>query len=432
MATLLPETILQIFKSVVKIPKSSDGIQWRSDCPFHVEITPGDGPFHFNVKQGGAYQCKSCGVEGNIHHFAKHHDIDLSKYGFTLGNLTEEVAKYHNNMSTGSNAILSCWRKDVVDELKVGWNEGMSRYVFPIFNTRGHIVNVKQHHGKQKVGAKATLYPLNLVSQYDDTYVVICEGEKDAITLLSNGIQVITSTGGARTVPKNISSLRPFKRIYLCLDNDNSGQAGTDKWIVRLHQLDPTLHVRVCDLSTQIDGDVTDYFLTKGKNRDRFVNEILEKSRYAHRPFTDIPVFIKEVLTSELYLNLTFRDKVIFSTLVVRACRYYVTTGKIRGMRYELAPGQYIRSRAGLAKDCGKGMTEPMVRRGMVKLKKVGLIQFEDLKGKRGFRFTIVGWADEYGQTKPQCESDKTVKERFPYYTTNKMQQPTENGQSDS
>jgi len=432
MSTFSPEVILQLFKSVVNNPKSRNGIQWRSDCPFHDENTLGDSPFHFNVNENGVYQCKSCGAEGNIYQFAKHHNINLSEYGYSSGDFADEAAKYHNNMLPGSKHFLPCWEKDVIEELKVGWNAKLKCYVFPIFKSNGVIVAIKHHKVKQTVGAKATLYPLNLALSYDDSFVVICEGERDAIALICNGIPALTSTGGAKSIPKNISLLRRFKRLYICLDNDNSGRIGTDRWIVRLHQLDPALHVRVCDLSGYVEGDVTDYFLTERKNYDKFISEILEKSYYAHRPFTDIPVFTKEVLTSEIYLSLKPKDQVVFSTIVTRASRYYITTAKIRGMRFHVEPGQYIRSRRLLAEDCGKHITEPMVRRSMAKFEKLGLIRTEDLGGKRGMRITLIGWADEYGQSKPQSKDGKTVKENFPYFPTKKTHQLTDNDQSDS
>ena len=419
-----------IFKSVVENPKSGTGYQWRSNCPFIDERTPNNHAFHFNI-ESGLYQCKSCDAKGNIFQFAKHHNIDLTEYGYSSGNLADEAAKYHKNLLPGSTHFLSCWKKDVVDKLQVGWNVECNRYVFPIFRINGEIVNVKQHKDFQTKGATATLYPLNLASSYDDSYVVICEGEKDAITLISNRIPALTSTGGANSIPKNISTLRRFSRRYLCLDNDNSGRIGTDKWIVRLYQLDPTLHVRVCDLAGHTNGDVTDYFLSKEKNRNKFISEILEKSRYAHRPYTDIPPFTIEKLKSDEYLNLIFRDQVLYSTLTTRASRYYVTTAPIRGKRFNLEPGQYLRSRRLLAEDCGKKMTEPMVRRGMEKLVKEEFIRIENLKGKRGMRITVIGWNEEYGQSKRQSNDGKTVKEKFPLFSTNKHNLLTENAQSD-
>ena len=415
---------------MVKNPKSSNGFQWRSNCPFHDERTPNNHAFHFNI-ENGLYQCKSCDAKGNIFQFAKHHNIDLTEYGYSSENLADEAARYHKNLLPGSTHFLSFWKKDIIDKLQVGWNAESNRYVFPIFRTNGEIVNVKQHHGHQTLGSKATLYPLNLISSYDKSYIVIAEGEKDAITLISNGIQALTSTGGALTIPKIISCLRQFKRIYLCLDNDHYGRNGTDKWIIRLHQLEPTLYVRVCDLAGHTNGDVTDYFQIDGKNNQTFINEILEKSRFARRPYTDIPVFTKEIFTSEIYLSLKPKDQVVFSTIVTRASRYFFTTTKIRGMRFQVEPGQYIRSRRLLAEDCGKHITEPMVRRSMAKLEKLGLICTEDLGGKRGMRITIIGWADEYGQSKPQSKDEKLIKEIFPLFSTKKNRQLKENDLSD-
>jgi len=392
--------------------------------------------FHFNSEKG-LYHCKSCGVSGNIWQFVEHFGIDLAEYGLskTAPPIDKnKIAIYHGSLLGRSDLLLSCWQKDIIQRLQVGWNTQLNQYVFPIFNTKGNIVFVKQHKGYQTKRAKATLYPLNLIAEYDDSYIVIDEGEKDVVTLLSNGIQAITSTGGALTVPANISILRRFKRIYLCFDNDSVGKKGIEKWIIRLHQLDPTLNVRVCDLSKYVQdkGDVTDYFLIEGKSRQKFLNEILEKSYYVRRPFTDIPVYSNEILTGERFLGLSIRDRIVLMTLVLRASRYYCNTNEIRGMRFELRPGQYIRSRKLLAKDCGKEITESMVRRSMVKLKNEDYISTKDLKGKRGMRITLTQWNEEYGQSKRQSNNGKTIKENFPNFSSKDDSNQPDNGQSNN
>ena len=54
---------------------------------------------------------------------------------------------------------------------------------------------------------------------------------KDCISALSIGIQAVCATGGASSIPYDISLLGLFRRCNLCLDNDGHGDAGTEQWI---------------------------------------------------------------------------------------------------------------------------------------------------------------------------------------------------------
>ncbi len=420
MNTLTPIQKKQIFEKKVKNPQYRNE-QGRANCPYHVETTPNNKAFNYNIKIG-VFNCVSCGTKGNIWQFSKNFNIDLRDYGLSINPIDKSFAEdCHQHLQEHPERRLECWNEFIVKELKVGWNKKVRRIVFPIFNTQGDIVNVKQHKGPQITGAHATLYPLNHINKYCKEYIVICEGEKDAVSLLSQGIPAITSTGGALTVPKNISLLNIFKSIYLCFDNDDTGRKGAEKWLIRLYQLNPSLNLRICDLTKVVDakGDVTDYFSATGKNRESFLTEVLEKSYYAKRAFTDNPNYISEVKKSNCYIDLVPRDKVVLDAILTGACRYYVTTNEFKGMRFDLDPGQYIISRKRLAEKCGRDITVPMVRRAMESLEKSGFIKSEDLKGKRGMRITLIGWNEEYGQSKRQSADKKSLNKKYPFYLSN-------------
>lgn len=420
MNQLSPIQIKQIFESVLKNIQYS-GEQGKANCPYHVETTPNNKAFNYNIKKG-FFLCNSCDEKGNVWQFAKYFDLDLKEFGLSINPIDKSFAEdCHQYLIDHPELIPKCWNEFIVKKLQVGWNKKDRRLTFPIFNTVGDIVNVKQHKGPQTIGAHATLYPLHLMRKYSKDYIVICEGEKDAVTLIKNGIPAVTSTGGALTVPKNISIINQFKSVYLCFDNDDTGRMGAEKWLIRLYQLNPLFNLRICDLSKVVDekGDVTDYFSSAEKNRESFLIEVLEKSYYAKRAFTDTPNYIKEVKKNIRYLDLVPRDKIVLDAILTGACRYYITTNEFKGMRFDLDPGEYIISRKRLAEKCGREITVPMVRRAMVSLEKTGFITSEDLKGKRGMRITLIGWNEEYGQSKRQSIDKKSLNEKYPFYLSN-------------
>lgn len=76
---------------------------------------------------------------------------------------------------------------------------------------------------------EATLYPRPYLTSTTDE-IVVCEGEPDALSLLSHGINAITSTAGANTFREEWLEAFPTGcRVILCFDLDEAGQEGLKK-----------------------------------------------------------------------------------------------------------------------------------------------------------------------------------------------------------
>lgn len=396
-----------LFEKYVKNLDKGSGKQRRGNCPFHSEKTKKNKSFCINMETG-QYHCKGCPAKGNAITFAKHFGESIYPY-HNYANLggyqkleIKNIAAYHKQLLDNLDCAPRFWNIDIIKLLKVGWDIDKSNFVFPISNDQDKIINVRHHKGQQFRGARASLYPLNIVNTYDDSYVTITEGEKDVVSLLSNGIQAVTSTGGATAIPNDISALMRFKNIYLCLDNDPAGDAGIDLWIKRLKEMNPKSYVRVCDLSDFVDegGDVTDYFSLTWKSGDSFLREVIDRSLWAKMPGTDVPDYLSTVMLSDKVQKLPSRLKIILLNLILRATRYRVITSKINGMRVRMKPGEYITTYPKLAELCDKNVTPKMVRGSVEKLVKLGLIRKQDLKMKRGMKFTLIGWIDGNGHSK--------------------------------
>jgi len=429
---------LKLFQKHTQNLTKGTGDQWRSNCPFHSEKTKKNKSFSVNMDTG-KYYCHSCGAKGNAITFAIH--FGESTYAYhNNNNLSgyqkleiDNVFKYHKQLLDNLEYALPFWNTEIINLLKIGLNIDKENIVFPIFNERNEIINVKQHHGSQFKGASATLYPLQLLSKYEDSYIIITEGEKDVVSLLSQGISAATSTGGARVITNDISQLLRFKKIYICLDNDDPGDAGTDLWIKKIRKLNPKSNIRVCDLSRFVDdgGDISDYFSIEDKSQQSFIDEVIDKSVWARLPGTDVPIYIKQLLMSDTMSSLNFRDQIVFFHLVHRAARYTFKTSMINGMRVRMRPGEFITSYDRFAKLCGKGMTAKMVIRATDTLVSLELIRKENLKRKMGMKFIIRNWVDENGHSESHSDSHKTVTENIKYLSPEELLNKLNNGHSE-
>lgn len=394
------------------------GKEWRGACPFNEEETPG--AFSIDAETG-LYFCHSCGEKGNAVSFARFvGDDERQFYSSGIFSKTnridiELVNRLHNAFIESYTQLPFNWDQELINALKIGFDERYNKLVFPIYNESGKIINLKWHKGKQTPGSKVSLYPLKFIDKYNTDFVVICEGEKDAITLLSNKLQAITGTGGALNVPKDLSSLEKFLHIYICFDNDQAGIAGAEKWAQAIKNLQAPKLVKIADIGRVIrdGGDITEYFNNPFTSRESFCREILDRSK-SYKPFTDIPDFIRRVMLSEKYQNLTMRDQNVFTTLVLRASRYYVKTTPIKGKRISIGPGQYLTTLGKLQNCCARDITEKQVRGGIESLVTKGFIKSEDQKAQRGRLITIINWYDD-GQQNGRKKNRFNFVRKYPF-----------------
>ena len=133
--------------------------------------------------------------------------------------------------------------------------------------------HIKWHKSKQFGDASCKIYPISSLYKVDpDEMLVICEGEKDAVTLNVNGINAITFTSGAGAIPDDIRPLAPIQDIVICYDNDDKGRKGAQKVAKALITQNSNRRIRIVTFQDKANTyDVTDYF-TDGNNRDSFVD----------------------------------------------------------------------------------------------------------------------------------------------------------------
>ena len=156
----------------------------------------------------------------------------------------EVVERLHQNLSHEQRAYLIAERQlseDIIDRYHLGFEErgGERRLTIPIAEAEGIYRDIRRWlppetrkddskkilHWKPGYGA-ARLFPID---QLQATDLVLCEGELDALAMISHSIAAITATCGASTWPDELSEAFTGKTVTILPDNDDPGQKGALK-----------------------------------------------------------------------------------------------------------------------------------------------------------------------------------------------------------
>ena len=271
----------QLFASTLKGMRQIGGAnQYIAQCPFHQDNKPS---FSLNTEKF-IWNCKSCGVQGNAYQYAerlglpephKYIESNGADYNYiqpppkkstiSKEQLTSQMEGYKNNLK-GSDKYPEYWEESLIDELGIGLNG--DDLVFGYYDSEGELKGYKVHKKWTKGEASNHWYPLHKISDYKtDIPLIIVEGEKDVITAISQGKQAISTTAGAMSIPSYDSDLlSSFKEVYICYDNDKSGEQGAkplaDKLI--LNQSSQDVYIAKWDKGLPKKFDITDSYEKDG------------------------------------------------------------------------------------------------------------------------------------------------------------------------
>jgi len=181
--------------------------------------------------------------------------------------LESEYTKHRDNFTKHFDITLETlqlpWNKEALEPkygIGVRNNKDEMQLVFKI--TEDHI---KRHKGEQFGNAECKIYP-NPQDIDPTSTLLICEGEKDAVSANCYGFPAITMTSGAGGIPKDISALDAFKSIVICYDADESGRKGAKKLAKKLYHADR--NIKVIELDENMD--LTDYFVSGNTFHDLY------------------------------------------------------------------------------------------------------------------------------------------------------------------
>jgi hypothetical protein len=271
--------------------KALPDIQWQGDkvnprvlCPLHDDNkTPS---LHVDP-QTGAWYCHGCNEGGKsiVSFHAAVNEVPTSDAAIEIFRdyvhpiiPLEKVKEWQQRLRNTPSAIQYIKKrhisKDVVVRHKIGWDG--TRIVFPVFNEFDLVTNARRYdplaskHNAPKMvnytddseersyGSPATLYPLSSFDLARDRgMIVICEGEWDALALLSMGIPAITSTSGAQTWAGQYDEWFKGLEVVLAYDRDKAGGEGADKVFRRLMNMATT--IRRLAIPKSVGKDVGDW-----------------------------------------------------------------------------------------------------------------------------------------------------------------------------
>ncbi len=125
--------------------------------------------------------------------------------------------------------------RDTLIKWEIGWDPRRNCYTIPVRDRKGTILNIRRYmlnppderRKMWSVGGMGSpvLYPLSVIND-DPKYIVICEGEWDAMITMQNGFPAITRTGAAKVWKADWGKLFKGRIVYLCHDSDKAGEAG--------------------------------------------------------------------------------------------------------------------------------------------------------------------------------------------------------------
>lgn len=228
------------------------GTEPRVMCCFHQDKnTPS---LHFNPETG-AFYCHGCEASGNsiVSFVVLHEEISRQEaaeklyHKFVHPTISEKlVLKWQKALIDTSSALkyLTGPKRlinlETIKKYKIGWTG--TRFTIPIYDEFKLCVNTKMYdplskkHGTYKMvnykidseprsfGTPVMIYPMPVFELANQLgYIVVCEGEWDALFLLSMDIPAVTSSGGSKSWPAQYNELFRGLRVIIAYDNDADG-----------------------------------------------------------------------------------------------------------------------------------------------------------------------------------------------------------------
>lgn len=225
-----------------------------------------------------------------------------------------QLKKWHLRLMKSSMALGNFQTKRGLDKttletFTIGYDG--DRYTIPIRDEDGLLVNVRRYklgvnHNKMMNIPGAGDATLFLPDALAGEWLVLCEGELDALIARQYGFPACSTTAGAGTWPAEWTKRFKDKRVYIVYDVDDQGTQGAKKVAVRLAKAGAEVFVVKLPL-TQKGADVTDYFVAQGYGKSDFQRLLDEATPFQSRAVSGrakrakaVPVTLEGTMDSAL------------------------------------------------------------------------------------------------------------------------------------
>lgn len=154
------------------------------------------------------------------------------------------------------------------------WDD--KKITFPVYDAEGKLLYCRIRHLDHGVGtipkftfsppgSHPALFCVHKIKKLDA--VILCEGEPDAVRLWQEGLAAVTSTSGVKSFSPVLADPLKGKKVYLCLDTDESGIGSIRKYGLVLQEAG--IETFIVELPPQFK-DVCEYF-TAGNTKQDFL-----------------------------------------------------------------------------------------------------------------------------------------------------------------
>jgi twinkle protein len=224
------------------------GINAIMNCPFCEDT---EKKFAINIEHG-AFKCEHenrCGVKGSWTDFQRKlgdepRQLDGDGMIHNPVKKTYSVPKSTNFLFPTETALSYLtgrgFTKETITKYKLAMTQDGKEIAIPYYKN-GKLTNVKYRNIEdksfhQEKDCEPTLFNRDNIPQ-ESTYLIITEGEFDAVAMCQYGFDAVSMPGGASNmawIETEWEWLQRFKEIYLCFDMDVAGDAGVQSAIKRL------------------------------------------------------------------------------------------------------------------------------------------------------------------------------------------------------
>jgi hypothetical protein len=270
----------------------------KISCPFHDDGQSPSGSFNIDRK---LFRCFGCDAAGDaftlfaqvnktsravaVEYVARHLGVS-ARAGVPL----RAVEEAHSNLRINTRLLEElAQRRGIdaasVDRWRLGWDHKEQRLVIPIRDEAGGVVNLRRydlmkvHDEKKKFlnlpgRGQLRLFPMEA---FEQTHIVLCEGELKMIAAAQRGFNTQTTTGGAAGWKDEWDRLYAGKVVYICYDVDHVGQARAQALARRLVKHATAVHIMKLPLDPvkHPKGDLCEYFCKEAYTPQDFYNLML-------------------------------------------------------------------------------------------------------------------------------------------------------------
>lgn len=322
--------LIKKYRPEVALKGSGGTIFYEFLCPFHSDTNPS--MQYFPSSDSG--QCRSCKARGSLVDIInKLEGSEIGKEKVAECQVTisraaqvkkanaidipdEQIRLWHEALATDTNLQVLCkkwgWTDEVLTKYAIGSSE--NRMVFPVYekdtlvNVKFYTPGAKDKKYENKAGSYVGVWPL---ANLDHKVVYVVEGEKDCMTMISQGFNAVTFTGGALTIPKAYLQYFMGKVVYIIYDIDEAGHKGSNQLAQALSRL--ASKVFVIDLppgDLPAKGDITDLYMYDPENfKDKILCYAANTTEFIGRtaisrivvPPEVHPTYLENVVKSKLF-----------------------------------------------------------------------------------------------------------------------------------